>query len=52
MTIYYNTSYEELARKKLAGPIISEFTSFGEGDRGNYNGAYLPPQSLGSPPAR
>jgi len=49
VTLYYNTSYEELARKQLAGPIISEFTSFQEGDRGNHNGAYLPPLSLGSP---
>ncbi len=48
VTLYYNTSYEELARKKLAGPIISEFTSFQDGDQGNYNGAYLPPLSLGS----
>ncbi len=48
-TEYYNTSYEELARKELAGPIIPEFTSFLSGDRGNYNGAYLPPKSLGAP---
>ncbi len=47
LTEYYNTSYEALAKKKLAGPIISEFQSFGEGDRGNWNGAYLPPRSLG-----
>ncbi|MBC8873135.1 MAG: hypothetical protein H8E44_27190 [Planctomycetes bacterium] len=46
-TLYYNTSYEELARRELAGPIIPEFTSFLHGDRGNYNGAYLPPRSLG-----
>lgn len=46
-TTYYNTSYEELARKELAGPIIAEFTSFLKGDQGNYNGAYLPPGSLG-----
>lgn len=46
-TTFYNTSYEELARKELAGPIISEFTSFLAGDRGNYNGAYLPPRNLG-----
>ena len=45
----YNTSYEELARKQLAGPIIPEFTSFLWGDRGNYNGAYLPPRHLGCP---
>ncbi|MBM3882478.1 MAG: hypothetical protein FJ387_22600 [Verrucomicrobia bacterium] len=47
VTQFYNTSYEELARKELAGPIIPEFTSFLQGDRGNYNGAYLPPRSLG-----
>ena len=47
VTLFYNTSYEELARKELAGPIIPEFTSFLSGDRGNYNGAYLPPKSLG-----
>ncbi len=49
ITQFYNTSYEELAKKKLAGPIIPEFTSFNEGDRGNYNGAYLPPKNLGCP---
>jgi hypothetical protein len=49
VTLFYNTSYEELARKELAGPIIPEFTSFQQGDRGNYNGAYLPPRSLGCP---
>ena len=47
ITTFYNTSYEELASKELAGPIIAEFTSFLTGDRGNYNGAYLPPRSLG-----
>jgi mono/diheme cytochrome c family protein len=47
VTTFYNTSYEELARKELAGPIIAEFDSFGRGDQGNYNGAYLPPRSLG-----
>lgn len=47
VTQFYNTSYEELARKQLAGPIIPEFTSFRQGDRGNYNGAYLPPRNLG-----
>jgi len=47
VTEYYNTSYEELAKRELAGPIIAEFTSFLTGDRGNYNGAYLPPRSLG-----
>ena len=49
VTLFYNASYEELARKQLAGPIIPEFTSFLWGDRGNYNGAYLPPKSLGCP---
>ena len=38
-----------MPRKELAGPIIPEFTSFLQGDRGNYNGAYLPPRSLGCP---
>ena len=47
VTVYYNTSYEELGRKQLAGPIIAEFTSFLQGDQGNYNGATLPPKSLG-----
>jgi hypothetical protein len=47
ITEFYNTSYEELAKRELAGPIIAEFTSFLTGDRGNYNGAYLPPRSLG-----
>ena len=49
ITLYYNTSYEQLATKELAGPIIPEFISFQQGDRGNYNGAYLPPRSLGCP---
>ncbi len=48
VTQYYNVSYEELCRKQLAGPIIPEFTSFTQGDQGNYNGATLPPKSLGS----
>jgi hypothetical protein len=48
VTRFYNTSYEALARKQLAGPIISEFQSFRQGDRGNYNGAFLPPKQLGS----
>jgi hypothetical protein len=48
LTVQYSASYEHLASKQLAGPIIPEFTSFGQGDRGNYNGAYLPPRSLGS----
>ena len=47
-TQFYSTSYEQLARKELAGPLISEFTSFNRGDQGNYNGAYLPPKQLGS----
>jgi hypothetical protein len=47
ITEFYNTSYEQLARRELAGPIIAEFISFTEGDQGNYNGAYLPPRSLG-----
>ncbi len=49
VTEFYNTSYEELARKRMAGPIIPEFTSFLQGDQGNYNGAYLPPRNLGCP---
>jgi len=48
VTVYYNTSYEQLAQKQLAGPIISEFTTFKRGDQGNYNGATLTPGSLGS----
>jgi hypothetical protein len=48
VTLYYSTSYEELCRKQLAGPIISEFTTFKRGDQGNYCGATLPPKSLGS----
>lgn len=48
LTQFYNTSYEELARKQLAGPIIPEFTSFLQGDQGNYNGAFLPPKNLGT----
>ncbi len=48
LSVYYNTSYEELCKKQLAGPIIPEFTSFLRGDRGNYSGATLPPKSLGS----
>ena len=47
VTYYYSTSYEELCRKQLAGPIISEFTTFKRGDQGNYCGATLPPKSLG-----
>ncbi len=47
VTQYYNTSYEELAKRELAGPIIPEFTSFRRGDQGNYNGAFVPPKSLG-----
>ena len=48
LTVYYNTSYEELCKRQRAGPIIPEFTSFLRGDRGNYSGATLPPKSLGS----
>jgi mono/diheme cytochrome c family protein len=48
VTVYYNTSYEQLAQKQLAGPIVSEFTTFKRGDQGNYNGATLTPGSLGS----
>ncbi|MHB8861860.1 MAG: HzsA-related protein [Pirellulaceae bacterium] len=51
VTLFYNTSYEQLASKELAGPIISEFTSFLSGDRCNYNGGYLPPRSLGCAPS-
>jgi cytochrome c553 len=49
VTAEYNTSYEELGRKQLAGPMIPEFTSLLWGDRGNYNGSYLPPRQLGCP---
>jgi hypothetical protein len=48
ITSFYNTSYEELGKRELAGPIIAEFTSFLHGDRGNHNGGYLHPKSLGS----
>lgn len=48
VTEFYNTSYEQLGTKELAGPIISEFKSFQNDDRGNYNGAELPAKSLGS----
>ncbi|HUU23894.1 MAG TPA: hypothetical protein VM389_15270, partial [Phycisphaerae bacterium] len=47
LTVQYSVSYRQLAAKQLAGPIIPEFTSFRQGDRGNYNGAYLPPKNLG-----
>jgi len=47
ITEMYNVSYEQLATKELAGPLISEFISFLKGDQGNYNGAYLPPRRLG-----
>jgi len=47
VTVYYSISYEELCKKRLAGPIVSEFTSFLRGDRGNYDGATLPAKSLG-----
>jgi len=52
ITAFYNTSYEELGKRELAGPIIPEFTSFLHGDRGNFNGAYLPPKQLGSPASK
>jgi hypothetical protein len=52
VTLFYNTSYEELAKRELAGPIIAEFISFLHGDQGNYNGAYLPPRHLGCPTSR
>lgn len=48
LTVSYNVSYEELCKKQLAGPIISEFTTFDRGDQGNYCGATLPPMSLGT----
>ncbi|MCF7972416.1 MAG: hypothetical protein K9N55_01230 [Phycisphaerae bacterium] len=47
VTDYYNTSYEAIGNRELAGPLISEFTSFKKGDQGNYNGAFLLPKSLG-----
>jgi len=52
LTYFYNASYEALATKELAGPLISEFTSFRRGDQGNSNGAYLPPRSLGCPASK
>ena len=48
LTVYYNTSYEELCKKQLAGPILSEFTTFKRGDQGNYSGATVEPRSIGS----
>ena len=48
-TLYYNTSYEELATKELAGPDHCRIQLFSPGDQGNYNGAYLPPRRLGCP---
>ena len=48
VTKRYNTSYEELGRKELAGPIIPEFISFEKDDHAGYNGAELPAKSLGS----
>ena len=48
ITPFYNASYEELVRKRLAGPVIEEFKSLLKKDRGNYNGTELPPKSLGS----
>jgi hypothetical protein len=47
ITTYYSTSYEELCRKELAGPVVAEFRSFRNGDQGNYNGASLAPKNLG-----
>ncbi|MCF7956933.1 MAG: hypothetical protein K9M57_00655 [Phycisphaerae bacterium] len=48
ITAFYSTSYEQLSQRELAGPLISEFTSYRKGDQGNYNGAELPAKSLGS----
>ena len=48
VTRFYSKSYEQLASKEIAGPLISEFTSFRKGDQANYNGAELPAKSLGS----
>jgi len=48
VTQYYSTSYEALGTRELAGPLISEFTSFKKGDQGNYNGAFLAPKKLGT----
>jgi cytochrome c553 len=48
LTVYFNTSYEQLCIRQLAGPIVSEFTTFDRGDQGNYNGATVPPKTMGS----
>ncbi len=48
VTQFYSTSYEQIYVKRLAGPVLQEFTSISQGDRGNYNGAELPPKSLGA----
>jgi hypothetical protein len=48
ITGFYSVSYEQIVRKRLCGPVIQEFLSFTQGDRGNYNGAELPPKSLGA----
>lgn len=48
VTHFYSKSYEQLASKELAGPLISEFTSFKKGDQANYNGVELAAKSLGS----
>ncbi len=47
LTLYYNNSYQQLTSKSLAGKVIAEFIQIQGGDRGNENGAYLPPKSLG-----
>lgn len=48
ITTFYNTAYEEICRKQLAGPVLSEFTTFARGDQGNYSGSLLSPKSLGT----
>lgn len=48
VTEFYSKSYEELVKKELAGPVISEFTSFEKGDQGNYNGTELTAKNLGT----
>jgi cytochrome c553 len=44
----YSNSYVQITSKELAGPLISEFTSFTKGEQANYNGTELPAKSLGS----
>ena len=44
----YNTSYEQLLTKALAGQVIDEFINIYGGDGANSYGSYLPPKSLGS----